>query len=523
MANKTITMLQIRRMLQLLGKGVSNRKTAPLVGLSRTTIDVYISRFKSSNLSYSELLNLDDEQLSAIAYSQESSSRKDSRYERLAPQLSTIVKELTRRGVTRLLLWQEYRHKDPDGYSYQQYCEHINTYLQVNSAVMHLSHKPGEKIEIDFAGGKMHYVDKLSGELIACPVLVAVLPFSGYTYAEALVDMSLKHLIPALGRCMEYFGGTSEYVVSDNLKQMVQRSNRYEPVFTELAQQWSLHYNSTLLATRVAKPRDKSTVEKAVDIAYKRIYAPLRNHHFGSLSELNYHIKQQLEKHNDALYQKKDYSRKELFLQEEKHLLNPLPKERFEVKYSTKAKVQKNYHVTLGQDRHNYSVPHQYIGKHTTIVYDSENVEVYIDQKRIAFHKRNMQKHGHSTLEHHMPEKHLKYIQTRGYTPDYFLERASKVGPCFKQAIDYILNSRRFTEQTYNACLGLLRLQQQYSKERLEKASQMAISFNMVTYTFIHTILVNNRDKQLDIKPANIPNHGNIRGKQTYLFTNKSK
>lgn len=519
MANKTTTMLQIRRILQLLEKGNSNRKTAALVGISRNTADIYIQRFKASKLSYTELLDYNDEQLSAVVYNQESSSRKDSRYERLAPQLSTLVKELTRRGVTRLLLWQEYRQQDVDGYSYQQFCEHINTYLQVNSAVMHLNHKPGNKIEIDFAGGKMHYVDKRSGELIACPVLVAVFPFSGYTYAEAMVDMGLEHLIPALGRCLEYFGGTAEYVVSDNLKQMVKKSSRYEPVFTELAKQWSLHYNTTLLATRVAKPRDKSTVEKAVDIAYKRIYAPLRNHHFGSLCELDHHVKLQLEKHNDALFQKKDYSRKELFLQEEKHLLGSLPKDRFEVRYSVKAKVQKNYHVTLGQDWHHYSVPYQYIGKSTTIVYDSENVEVYIGQKRIAFHKRNMQKHDHSTLEHHMPEKHLKYKQACGYTADYFLEKASKVGPCFKQAVDHILNSRHFTEQTYNACLGLLRLQQQYSNDRLDKASQMAISLNMVTYTFIRTILVNNRDKQLDIGPANIPKHDNIRGKQTYLFT----
>ena len=193
-------------------------------------------------------------------YKSKTSSKKDERYERLAPLLAEYVKELSRRGVTRLLLWKEYRRKDPDGYSYQQFCEHINTYLQVNSAVMHLEHKPAEKLEIDFAGGKMYYVDKQNGEIIECPVLIAVLPFSGYTYAEAMVDMSLDHLIPALGRCMEYYGGTPESVLSDNLKQMVKRSNRYEPRFTDLAQQWSVHYNTSLLATRVAKPRDKYPV-----------------------------------------------------------------------------------------------------------------------------------------------------------------------------------------------------------------------------------------------------------------------
>jgi transposase len=517
MANKTKNMLQIRRMLQLLESGISNRQVAKQTGISRNTVDYYVKRFRASELSFSELLAFDDQQLSSTVYKHQTSPRKDDRYERLAPQLSDFVKELSRRGVTRLLLWKEYLNKDTDGYSYQQFCEHLNTYLQVHSAVMHLDHKPAEKAEIDFAGGKMSYVDKQSGELMECPVLIAVLPFSGFTYAEALAGMSLTHLIPALGRCMEYFGGTPEYVVSDNLKQVVKKSNRYEPSFTGLAQQWSVHYNTSFLATRLAKPRDKPTVEKAVDLAYKRIYAPLRDHTFGSLAQLNHHIKQCLEDHNNALFQRKNFSRKERFLQEEKRLLKSLPPERFEVKYSVKAKVQKNYHVTLGQDWHHYSVPHQHIGKQVIIVYDSEDVEVFLNTIRIACHKRDYRKNGYTTVDFHMPEGHRNYMEARGWNQEYFLKQATHVGPWFKQAVTLVLNSRRFTEQAYNACLGLLRLESKYGKQRLEKACEMAVSAGAVSYTTISTILQNNRDKQVEIAPADIPKHKNIRGGQSYL------
>lgn len=517
MANTPKNMLQIRRMLQLLESGTSNRQIAKQIGISRNTVDYYTKRFKASGLSYWELLSQNEDQLSLIVYQSQTSPRKDDRYERLAPQLSDFVKELSRRGVTRFLLWKEYRGKDPDGYSYTQFCEHLNTYMQVHSAVMHLSHKPAEKAEIDFAGGKFSYVDKQSGEIIEYPVLVAVLPFSGFTYAEALVDMSLTHLVPALGRCMEYFGGVPECVISDNLKQVVKRSNRYEPSFTDLAQQWSVHYNTSLLAARVAKPRDKPTVEKAVDLAYKRIYAPLRNHTFGSLAELNHHIKQCLEDHNNALFKKKNFSRKELFLQEEKALLKPLPAERFEVKYSVTAKVQKNYHVTLGQDWHHYSVPYQHIGKKTTIVYDSQHVEIFINTTRIASHKRNYRSNDYTTLDFHMPESHRKYKETRGWDQEYFLRQADRIGPWFKQAVTQILNSRRFPQQAYNACLGLLRLENKYGKQRVEKACEMAVSANTVSYTTISTILLNNRDKQVETVASGIPKHENIRGKQTYL------
>jgi transposase len=518
MANKTKNMLQIRRILQLLESGSSNRKIALQVGISRNTVEHYIKRFRASGKAFKELLNLDDELLSAVVYNSQSSPRKDDRYERLAPLLSGFVKELSRRGVTRLLLWHEYRNKDADGYSYQQFCEHINTYLQVHSSVMHLEHKPGQKTQMDFAGGKMSYLDQHSGEIIECPVLVAVLPFSGYTYAEALRNAALEHLIPSMGRCVEYFGGATEHVETDNMKQVVKKSNRYEPSFTDLAQQWSVHYNTSLLATRVAKPRDKLTVEKAVDIVYKRIFAPLRNHVFHSLEELNHHIKQCLENHNNALFQKKDYSRRELFLQEEKQLLKPLPAERFEVKYSVQAKVQKNYHVTLGQDWHHYSVPYQYIGKQTTIIYDSEHVEIFINNARIATHRRNYRSHDFTTLDFHMPERHRSYLETRGWNQEYFIKKAALIGTHFKAAITHVLSSRRFTEQSFNSCLGLLRLESKYGKERLEKASEMALTSGSISYTSISTILLNNRDKQIETPVAKIPKHENIRGNQTYLF-----
>lgn len=518
MANKPKTMLQIRRMLQLLEAGKSNRKIARQISISRNTVDYYVKRFRSTHKRYPELLALNDQELSGVVYQELTSARKDVRYERLAPQLNDLIKELPRRGVTRLLLWKEYRQKDPDGYSYQQFCEHINTYLQIHSASMHLSHKPAERAEIDFAGGKMFYVDKQTGDLTECPVLVGILSYSGLTYAEALPSMELCYLIPALGRCMEYFGGVPECVLSDNMRQMVKKSNRYEPSFTDLAQQWSVHYNTSLLATRVARPKDKPKAENAVNLAYQRIYAPLRNERFGSLSELNYHIKKCLESHNNTLYQRKDFSRKELFLQDEKKLLKPLPAERFDMKYSVKGKVGRNYHVILGQDWHFYSVPYQYIGKPITSVYDSEQVEIFHQLQRIAVHPRDYRKNEYSTLDFHMPPEHLKYKEARGWNPKYFLDKAALVGEYFTQAIEHVLAGRHFTEQTYNACLGLIRLENKYGKQRLEKASQMALSFGVVNYTTIATILKNNRDKQIiETNPTHIPPHENIRGKQTYL------
>ncbi len=266
-----------------------------------------------------------------------------------------------------------------------------------------------------------------------------------------------------------------------------------------------------------SKPRDKPSVERAVDLAYKRIYAPLRDRIFHSLEELKEAVKKQLKEHNHMLFQKKDCSRYDLHLQE-KVSLRPLPQKPFELKNSTSAKVQKNYHVTLGQDWHHYSVPFRYIGKKIRIVYDTEVVEVFDGLNRIALHKRDYRKHGYSTLGMHMPEKHLKFKESLGWDQTYFLSKAEQVGENFKKVIEYILNSRHFTQQTYLACLGLIRLKDKYGKHRLEAACQRALLGSSITYRSINSILVNGTDRQIPLIPETppVPEHDNIRGPQNY-------
>jgi transposase len=517
MANKTISMLQIRKILQLLERHISQREIAGQIGISRNTLAGYLRRFRNSGLSNVQLLELTDEQLKVHVFEEPVIAPRDTRYEVLAPRLPALIKELNRTGVTRYLLWQEYCREVSDPYSYQQFCFHITSHLRIHTAVMHFEHTPGQRAEMDFAGEFLSYVDRNSGEIIKCPVLVGVLTFSGYTYVEPLVSAQLQHLVPAMNECAQYFEGVPVHWVSDNMAQVVKSANRYEPAFTQLIEQWSVHYNVTFMATRVAKPRDKPVVEKAVDLAYKRIYAPLRNQVFHSLEELRRAVKERLYDHNHALLQKKNHSRYDLFLQE-KTKLYPLPSTPFELKYETTAKVQKNYHVLLGQDWHYYSVPFQHIGKRVRLVYDADVVEVYDQLSRIALHKRNYRQHGYTTHDIHMPEKHLRHKQSMGWDQSYFLESAQGVGPSFTRVIQHILNSRHFTQQTFNSCRGLLRLKDRYGPQRLEAAAQRALQGYVINYRSIYSILTHGTDQQNSCIPASQgpPQHENIRGAEHY-------
>jgi transposase len=518
MANKTLAMLQIRRILQLLQNGESKRQIARHLSISRNTIDDYENKYILSGQSLSDLLHLEDNALWRVLNPPERQIKESNpRYNRLLERIPRIITELKKPGVTRQLLWNEYIHENPEGYSYTQFCQHLCDYLKRNQATMHFEHRPGEYLQVDFAGTPMSYISRESGEIIKCPVLVCVLPFSGKMYLEALPNATSEHLFAALCRCMTFLGGVPRNILFDNLKQVVTRSSRYEPSFSELSQQWALHYGTNYTTARVAKPKDKPSVEKGVDLAYMRVYAPMRNMEIYNLEELNFHILRQLDIHNHTNFQKRDFSREDRFCKEERQHLSSLPLNPFTIKHVTKAKVQKNYHVIVGEDWHQYSVPHIYIGKQVKIIYDSSEVEIYLGFDRIAIHRRSYRRYGYTTLQEHMPEKHIKYMEMRGWDADYFVKRASKIGESTAWVIQKVLSSKAFPEQTYNACLGILGHEKKYSAERLEAACKRALGAPIINYKMITNILKNNLDKQnITQLEISLPKHENIRGSGTY-------
>jgi hypothetical protein len=302
------------------------------------------------------------------------------------------------------------------------------------------------------------------------------------------------------------------------MKQIVDKNQRYEFKFQDLADQWAVYYNTNLVAARPRKPKDKPTVENNVYLSYLRIYARIRNEEFHSVFEINKRIRELLGSYNQTSFQKLSGSRYERFLQNEKSLLKPLPQDMFAIKHTTAGKVQMNYHVILGEDKHQYSVPHRYIGQTTKIIYDEHNVEIYIGFQRIALHKRDYRKHGYTTLPEHMPEKHLKYNETLGWDADYFISLASKIGESATTVFKKVLASKDFIEQTYNACIGLKRLSEIYGPTRFDAACRRALKGSRITYGMIKNILENNRDKQSEPEMGLflIPDHENIRGSKNY-------
>ena len=511
-------MLQVRRILQLRSQGKSNRDIARELHKSRTTVNDYVRRITESGRDIQQLLELSDQELSSHLQACCPPVPADSRLEDLMNRQQYLIAELQKRHTTRMVLWEEYREQVPDGYGYTQFCEHLNRYLLPQKAVMHLEHEPAAEMMFDFAGDKLPLADKETGEISYHPVLICVLPYSAFTYVEVLPSARREPLLKALNNAFSYYGGVTRSAKTDNMKQFVKKANRYEPAFDELAEQWSVHYGCSLLAARVRKPRDKASVESHVNVAYNRIYAALRNKIFHTIEQANEAFWEQLDHLNARKMQRQNYSRRDRFILDEKPLLQPLPSAPFIPKTKVVAKVQRNYHVTLGEDWHHYSVPHTFLGKTVQIVYDLQDVEIYLDLVRIACHRRNYRKNGHSTVKEHMPPNHRFIASIKGYDPEYFLGKAARIGSCTYRVVEKVLEQKRLVEQTYNSCMGIFRLGEKYGSERLEAACKRALTGYKVTYTLVRDILERNLDKaavQVELF-GTIPDHENIRGSASY-------
>ena len=180
-------MLQIRRLLQLLEKGTSKWKIALLLFSGRHTVDNFVGRTFGSGMDISSLLALSDTVLSELLHPSKAEEKADPRLEELLTMCKDYQQELRKTGVTNHLLWQEYRQEVADGYAYSQFCEHLKSYAGRNGATMPFTHRPGEFLQIDFAGKKLSYVDTSTGELMAvrywfaCSLVAAIPMWRCYT------------------------------------------------------------------------------------------------------------------------------------------------------------------------------------------------------------------------------------------------------------------------------------------------------------------------------------------------------
>lgn len=503
-------MRKIKEVLRLgYERGLSMRQVARCCSLGRTTTQEYFRRFRAAGLSWPLEEEITEELLEKKLFPEEAVS--ESAKERL--NYDYLVQELARPNVTMALLWEEYKQTHLDGYQYSQFCNLIRSYRKTLNYSMRQEHKAGEKAFVDFGEG-LKLIDQKTGQPMPTKLFVAVWGASTFTFAGAALGEDLASWIEVNVDALEYFGCCPKAIVPDNLKAAVSRACRYEPDLNPTYAEFARHYGLVIFPARPHRPKDKPKAENAVLLAKRWILAKLRDRLFFSLTEMNAAIIELLEIFNNRQMKRLKKSRRELFEALDKPNALPLPEKRYEFAEWKKVTVSIDYHVCF--DDHYYSVPYTFVHQPLEIRATSQVIEILKKGERVCSHQRSYRPHQYTTKVEHMPKAHQQYLE---WTPTRIEDWAGKAGPAVKELVGKIMQSRKFPEQAYRSCLGIIRLGTRYAPERLDQACHRALAYRVESYQGVKNILTRGLDKLSgEEKPRAAPiQHENIRGAEYYL------
>ena len=509
-------MINYKEILRLHELGLNNTRIAEGCGCARSTVITTLRYAAQKGLDWQKILDWSNKELTDVLL-----PNADLKQAYKMPDYEYVHREMQKSGVTLNLLWLEYcdqcRESGELAYKSTQFNKHYSDFLVKTKATMRLSHKPGETMQVDWAGQTAFLVDTDTGELIKAYIFVAVLPYSNYAYVEAFLDQKQENWILAHTNAYQHFGGVTRILTPDNLKTGILKNAKDETVINRIYQEMAEHYGTAVLPARPYSPRDKGAVEGTVGIVSTFILAAVRNQQFLSLHELNQAIADKLHEFNHKPFQKKTGSRASAF-EEEKPFLLPLPLYPFEMAAWKIATVQYNYHISV--DHQNYSCPYEYIKQKVDVRLTNNTVEIFYDNTRIASHFRLYGRpNQYSTLETHMPPDHQQYIQWNGKR---FISWAEKLGPHTVTVIQWFLQQYKVEQQGYKACMALLKLSDKYTPVRVEDACERILSFTpQPSLKSVQSVLRSGQDKLVQKDAASPPSpdtasYGFTRGTKYY-------
>ena len=461
---------RIKNILRCYAAGIGIKETASTFHISRNTVRKYVRLFLSSGKSIEQLLSLPNGQLDELFGCTDTRHREpSSKRIELEALLPGYVSRLSRKGMSVRKLFKEYHTEYPDGYQLSSFKRIVSEYRFHIKVVGHVEHYAAEQMYIDFAGDRLEVVDEMTGETKKAEVFVAILPFSHYTYCEAVWSQRKEDLIKACENAIQYFEGVPAAIVPDNLKAAVTRSDRNEPVINDDFAAFAEYYGCVVYPARVRHPKDKALVENAVKLLYRSIYLDIEGMTFSSLEELNTAIHISLLDFNEKVMAGREMSRKEIFLHGEKDYLRPLPVKRYVMKERKLMTVGKNSYVSLF--KHHYSVPKEYVGRRMTILYDADTVEIYCGMNLVATHDRCDIPYTYSwKKEHNLPGHYGPYDKDL----EELFQRASEIDNIVLNYLQEVERVMQYPPKAFRSCRGIMTLEKKYGRDRLVAACACA-------------------------------------------------
>lgn len=508
-------MRRVKEVLRLAHElGYSHRQIAVSVRLGRTAVGEYLERAREAGIRYADVAEMSEAAVEALLF-----KCPEPRVVRPKPDWGAVAAEMRRRGVTLLLLWQEYREQHGDGYSYSQYRRHFRAHQRLSGEPrLRRTLAPASMCEVDYAGQTM-VVTTPNGEC-QVSVFVGSLPFSTHIYAEASWTQGAEDWLGSHVRMFESWGGSVPKLVPDNLKTGISHASFYDPAINRSYLELARHYGIGVVPARVRKPRDKPLAENAVQQVERWVLAPLRNRVFFSLDDLNRAIRQGVAALNDRpLSADSTLTRAKLFETHEKPLLKALPSEPFEIGRWCRHKVSPDYHVVI--EGVAYSVPYRLIGKTVDVHRTASLVSIFHRAERVASHARRLTEPGtvrlSVTLDEHRPANHRAVLRL---SPEAVRETITDFGGAVAALAELIFQDADHPEQAARQVAGLIRLGARYGTAALQAAAAATLSANVRSYRYVRQWLASGQMIE-PMSAADQPGtgaglHPNVRGSTYY-------
>ena len=464
-------------MLRLHEAGFSLRQIAKLVSSGRNTVTRTVNIAQEKELSYEEIAQWSSEELENMFKPDKDKKDQPVSYY-VMPDYKQLAKELAKPGVTMQLLWEEYaqecRLNNKIYYKLTQFKKHFNDYLYKNSFSHVLHHKAGEQVQVDWTGKRPQWI-------------------------EAHVKM------------FEYFQGVPTLLTPDNLRTGVTKNTKTQLLLNPTYEDMANHYQTIIVPTRVARPKDKAAVENHVKHLTTHIIARMRNYQCFSIDEYNEYLLKLLDEFNAKPFQKTEGSRLQMFQEFEQEALKELPAYSYEVCEFKEAKVYTNSHITL--NKHYYSVPYQYIGEKVTLKIYSTSLKIYHNQQFLCEHVTVGTRPGaYSTNEDHLPEESKNFGK---WNSTRYLEWARRIGPNV-----HLVISRMFDQgpeqQYYRRVHAILKMADTYSDQRLDKACHYALERSTHPNFKLIKQLIESSITQTNFNTSNQDEQSYLRGADYY-------
>jgi transposase len=480
-------MQTIREVLRLKYRNaLTTRQIQTMTKVSKSSVANYIKIYTELDANLDEVLALDDKTLEELFFTKNRLAVTSLTTKHLQhPNWKEIRTELSKKGMTRHLLWEEHKEKNPNLYSYSQFNRYYKQFINTLNPSMRQVHYAGDKLFIDYSGLTMPIVNQKTGEISKAQIFVSVLGMSGYTFVHATDTQSTKDFILSHTLAFIFYGGIPNILVPDNLKAAVISHKRGVVRLNESYADMGNHYGVAIEPARPYKPQDKSKVELGVKAIQRWILMKLRHHTFFSVDELNQKINELLDGYNNKIIRRLGKSRSELFEELDKPMLHSVRANNYVYKEFKTSTVGVDYHVELTGS--GYSVPFKYMGQKVEVIYTSTSVTISFEGNIIASHPRLHQAYEDSTLGEHMPSDHE--YQHEKWNSRRILNWASSIGVYTTALIEAIIQSKSHQVRAYRDCIAILSFTKRYEKDAFEKMSSVAYEFKMYKIGSIESML----------------------------------